>query len=34
MTKSEVTQVEARFDSPLHLWIAIWQRQLVERARA
>ena len=21
-----------RFDSPLHLWIAIWQRQLVQQA--
>jgi hypothetical protein len=21
-----------RFDSPLHLWIAIWQRQLVAEA--
>jgi hypothetical protein len=34
MTKSEDTQAEARFDSPLHLWIAIWQRQLVEQSRA
>jgi hypothetical protein len=32
MTKSGDTQPEARFESPLHLWIAIWQRQLVERS--
>lgn len=34
MCKSEDTRAEPRFDSPLHLWIAIWQRQLVERSRA
>jgi hypothetical protein len=31
MTKNDDTQPEARFDSPLHLWIAIWQRQLLDR---
>jgi hypothetical protein len=29
MTKSVENRAAAVFDSPLHLWIEIWQRQLV-----
>jgi hypothetical protein len=29
MTPSTDATSKARFDSPLSLWIAIWQRQLV-----
>ena len=32
-TQTEMTLPSVpRFDSPLHLWIAIWQRQLVNDA--
>jgi hypothetical protein len=29
MREDTAVQDEARFDSPLRLWIAIWQRQIV-----
>jgi hypothetical protein len=29
MSKNIVTPVSGRFDSPLQLWIEIWQRQLL-----
>jgi hypothetical protein len=29
MRENTVVRDEARFDSPLQLWITIWQRQIV-----
>lgn len=29
MSKNLETTAAGRFDSPLHLWIEIWQRQLL-----
>jgi hypothetical protein len=31
MSKSIDNAAAARFDSPLHLWIEIWQRQLLSQ---